>query len=138
MTEGRAHSRWARPVSVGVRARNANGAGPWVNSAWAQPPAPDPVSNITVAHNVASLTVTRDASVRATAYDVTYSGGGVNARVAWNRAGTTLDITCDIRYEGESRNCVSSEHPYTVGVRAWNAAGESYWRNSAEASYSEG
>ena len=68
--------------SVGVRARNPSGHSGWVNSPWAQPPVPDPVSNISVTHHGNKLTVTWDAATRATAYDVTYYGNGVNARGA--------------------------------------------------------
>ena len=76
--------------------------------------------------------MTWDAPAGATHYDVTYHGGGVDARGAWNRAGTTLTITCDVRAGHE--NCVSGGTAYTVGVRARNAGGQSAWRNSAEAS----
>ena len=92
------------------------------------------MSNISVTHNGTSLSVSWDAPAGATHYDVTYYGNGVNARAAWNRAGTTLEITCDIRPDYQNQHCVSSEHSYTVGVRARNAAGESDWRNSDSAS----
>ena len=97
---------------------------------------PDAVTNIQVTHNGSSLTVTWDAPARATHYDVTYYdiGSGQNARAAWNQAGTSLTITCDIRPEHLGRYCVSSGATYTVGVRARNAGGESAWRNSALAS----
>ena len=60
--------------------------------------APDPVANIRVTHNGSSLTVNWDAAARATHYDVTYYNinNGQNARAAWNRAGTSLTITCDV------------------------------------------
>ena len=77
-----------------------------------------------------------DAPPRATHYDVTYSGGGVNAWAAWNRAGTNLTITCDNRYPGHNLSCVSAGTTYTVGVRARNAAGESAWMHSSPASLS--
>ena len=98
------------------------------------PEAPAAVSSINVTHNGSSLTVTWDASARATHYDVTYYGNGINARGAWDHAGTSLTIACDSRYEGESRNCVSADHPYNVGGRAGNAAGHRHWRNSEYAS----
>ena len=118
--------------TVGVRVRNSAGASAWADSAATPlPSAPDAVTNIQVTHNGSSLTVSWDASARATGYDVTYSGGGVNARAAWNRAGTSLTITCDSR---DGTNCVSSGTTYTVGARALNAGGESAWRDSAPAS----
>ena len=97
---------------------------------------PDRVASVSVTHNGSSLTVTWDAPAGATHYDVTYYniGSGQNARAAWNRAGTSLAITCDIRPEHLGRYCVSSGATYTVGVRARNASGESAWRNSALAS----
>ena len=100
--------------------------------AEAQAP-PDPVTNIQVTHNGSSLTVTWDASARATHYDVTYyrHDNRQNARAAWNRAGTSLTIRCDIRPEHLNLYCVESGSTYTVGVRARNAAGESGWVNSA-------
>ena len=129
--------------TVGVRARNAAGESTWANSAsasqapQAQSP-PDPVGSVTVTHNGGNLTVTWDAPARATHYDVTYTntGNGENARAAWNRAGTTLTITCDIRTGYENRHCIGAGATYTVGVRARNAAGESTWANSASASAS--
>lgn len=54
---------------------------------------------------------------------------GVNARAAWNRAGTSLTITRDSRPGHVNR--VDSGATYTVGVRARNAAGTSAWTNSA-------
>ena len=121
--------------TVGVRARNAAGESAWVNSAPAPGPqtAPAAVASVTVVHNGGKLAVAWDAPARATHYDVTYTNtsSGQNARAAWNRAGTSLEITCDIR-EGHS-NCVSGSTTYTVGVRARNAAGESAWVNSAAA-----
>ena len=119
--------------TVGVRARNAVGASGWVNSAQVSFPAPDPVAAVRAVHRGNSLEVSWDAPARATHYDVTYSGGGVNARAAWNRAATTITITCDSRSGYENQNCVSSSAPYTVGVRARNAGGESAWVNSPEA-----
>ena len=116
--------------SVGVRAKNADGASAWRNSAPAEPPLPAPVSNISVTHNGNNLSVSWDPAARATHYDVTYYGNGVNARAAWNRAGTSLTITCDSRPDYQNQNCVSSEHSYNVGIRARNAYGESAWRNS--------
>ena len=97
---------------------------------------PVPVTNIAVTHNGSNLTVTWDAPEGATHYDVTYyrHDTGVNARGAWNRAGTSLTITCDVRTGYEGQNCVDSGTAYTVGVRARNAAGASAWRNSASAS----
>ena len=66
-------------------------------------------------------------------YDVTYTntGNGETGRAAWNRAGTSLTITCDSRWPGQDRYCVESGATYTVGVRARNANGESAWMNSA-------
>ena len=140
----------AETYHVGVRARNAAGGSAWTNSASASPPppaqpeqsppqtpatAPDAVAEVRVVHNGASLTVSWDAPARATHYDVTYDGSASpNARAAWNRAGTSLTITCDSRYPGENRHCVNGAETYHVGVRARNAAGESGWTNSAAAS----
>ena len=61
--------------------------------------APDPVAAVNVTHQGSSLEVSWNAPARASHYDVTYSGGGVNARAAWNRAGTSITITCDSRPE---------------------------------------
>ena len=73
-----------------------------------------------------------DAPAGATHYDVTYTNtsSGGNARAAWNRAGTSLTITCDSRPEHRNQSCVESSAPYTVGVRARNAGGESSWVDS--------
>ena len=96
---------------------------------------PGPVTNIAVTHNGTNLTVTWEAPAEgATHYDVTYSGGGVNARAAWHRAGTSITITCDSRAGYENQNCVAAGTAYTVGVRARNAAGVSTWSNSAQTS----
>ena len=97
--------------------------------------APDPVTNIRVRHNGTSLSVEWDASARATAYDVTYydTGARRNWRAAWNRAGTRLRITCDVRPEHSDEGCINS-HTYTVGIRARNAAGTSAWTNSGRVS----
>ena len=97
--------------------------------------APDTVTNIRVRHNGTSLSVSWDASARATAYDVTYydTGSRRNWRAAWNRAGTSLRITCDVRPEHSDEGCINS-HTYTVGIRARNAAGTSGWTNSGRAS----
>ena len=125
--------------TVGVRARNAAGESAWVNSAPAQPPqapsAPGPVAAVRVTHQGSSLAVSWDAPTGATAYDVTYTdtGSGESARAAWNRAGTSLTITCDSRTGYENQHCVTSGATYTVGVRARNAGGESAWVNSAPA-----
>lgn len=94
---------------------------------------PDPVTDISVTHNGTSLSVTWDSSEGATAYDVTYYGNSTNARAAWNRAGTSLEITCDVRPTHLNQNCVNSTATYTVGIRARNTAGESAWRNSTSA-----
>ena len=94
---------------------------------------PDAVGAVRVTHNGNSLSVSWDPAARATHYDVTYSGGGVNARAAWNRAGTSITITCDSRTGYENQNCVTAATSYTVGVRARNAAGTSAWVNSAVA-----
>ena len=93
--------------------------------------APDAVAAVSVVHNGSSLAVSWEAPARATHYDVTYSGNGTNARAAWNRAGTSLTITCDVR--PGHQNCIDSGVTYTVGVRARNAAGQSAWVNSAPA-----
>ena len=61
---------------------------------------------------------------------------GQNARAAWNRAGTSLTITCDVRTDPEhlSKYCIDGGASYRVGVRARNAAGfASSWRNSSPA-----
>ena len=94
---------------------------------------PGPVTNIRVTHNGTSFDVTWDAPAGATHYDVTYYGGGVNARAAWNRKGTSLNITCDVRDGYGSQNCVTGSASYTVGVRARNGGGAGEWRDSAEA-----
>ena len=95
--------------------------------------APDPVAAVNVTHKGSSLEVSWNAPARASHYDVTYSGGGVNARAAWNRAGTSITIRCDSREGYENQNCVSGTNSYTVGVRARNAVGTSAWVNSAQA-----
>ena len=113
---------------------NTGQVGAGGNSDPADATAPDPVASVSVAHNESSLVVSWEAPARATHYDVTYYGGGVNARAAWNRAGTSLTITCDVRTGYENQNCVAGATAYTVGVRARNAAGESAWTNSAQVS----
>ena len=61
------------------------------------PDAVDP-SSIDVVHKGNSLSVTWDAPVGAATYDLTYyRGNRAHARAAWNRTGTSLNITCDIR-----------------------------------------
>ena len=95
--------------------------------------APDPVAAVNITHKGSSLTVSWAAPARATHYDVTYSGGGVNARAAWNRAGTSITITCDSREGYENQHCISGGTAYTVAVRARNAVGTSAWVNSAQA-----
>ena len=127
--------------TVGVRARGAsNTFSPWRDRSVSatSTAVPDAVSNISVTHNGTSLTATWTAPAGATHYDVTYwnRDTGVNARAAWNRAGTSITITCDSRYPGQNRDCVASGDTYTVGVRARNAAGVSEWRNSPTASSS--
>ena len=87
--------------------------------------------------------MTWDAPARATQYDVTYTPHqtvvGIKVvgtgRAAWNRAGTSLTITCDIREGQENGNCVGGSADYQVAVRARNAAGESAWTSAAWASY---
>ena len=96
--------------------------------------APEPVAAVNVTHNGNSLAVTWEAPARATHYDVTYSGGGVNARAAWNRPGTSITIRCDSRSGYENQNCVTGTTSYTVAVRSRNAAGTSTWTNSPPAS----
>ena len=91
---------------------------------------PAEVTNITVNHNGNNLSVSWDPAARATGYDITYYGNSVNARGAWNHAGTTLTITCDVRDGHENQNCVNGNDPFRVGIRAKNAHGESDWRNS--------
>ena len=119
--------------TVGVRAGNAAGWSGWTNSAAGAPSgAPDAVAEVRVTHKGNKLAVEWDAPARATHYDVTYSGGGVTGRAAWNRAGTDLEIACDIRSTHEGQNCIAGGTGYTVSVRARNAAGESAWTNSAE------
>ena len=97
---------------------------------------PEPVTNISVRHDGSSLYVTWDASVGATGYDVTYTNAADNStgRGAWDYTGTTLTITCDIRAGYENQHCVNGDDPFRVGVRAKNAHGESYWRNSPDIS----
>ena len=53
-------------------------------------------------------------------------------RNAWDHAGTTLTITCDIRDGYENQHCLNGNDPFRVGIRAKNAHGESYWRNSPD------
>ena len=121
----------AYAYTVGIRARNAGGASDWVYSttpAHVVAPAAVAASTISVTHHGSNLSVSWTAPSGATAYDVTYQGNGIDARAAWNRAGTTLTITCDSRYPGENRDCVSRAHAYTVGIRARNTVGgESGW-----------
>ena len=95
--------------------------------------APDQVAEVRVVHNGTSLTASWDAPARATAYDVTYYNHrtGENARAAWDRPGTSLEITCDVRLEHLGEYCVDGDSAYTVGVRAGNAAGKSPWVDSA-------
>ena len=132
---------------VGIRARNASGAGPWANSPNVNPPPPpppppaddnppNPVTGITVTHNGDNLSVSWDASDGATGYDVTYTNAADNStgRGAWDHAGTTLTITCDVRDGHENQNCVNGDDPFRVGIRAKNAHGESHWRNSENVS----
>ena len=95
--------------------------------------APEPVAAVNVTYQGSSLEVSWAAPARASHYDVTYSGGGVNARAAWNRVGTSLTIRCDSREGYENQNCVNGGTVYTVGVRARNAVGTSAWVNSAQA-----
>ena len=125
----------ATTYTVRVRARNAAGSSGWTRSAPVASAAPDAVASVSVTHNGSSLAVTWAAPARATHYDVTYYGGGVNARAAWSRAGTSLTITCDVRPGHENQSCVSGGTAYTVGVRARNAAGESAWTSSGPASH---
>ena len=128
----------SKAYRVGVRAKNASGGSEWRNSAMTRPASwPDPVTNIQVTHNGSKLTVSWTAGARATHYDVTYWGNGVNARAAWNRAGTSITITCDSR-DDATPNCVNSAYEYTVGVRARNSSGTSAWVNSAPARHSGG
>ena len=95
--------------------------------------APDAVASVTAVHRGSSLEVSWPAAARADHYDVTYynNNTGVNARAAWNRAGTSITITRDSR-DGFD-NSIDSSATYTVGVRARNANGESAWTNSAPA-----
>ncbi|MDE0205656.1 MAG: hypothetical protein OXP66_06480 [Candidatus Tectomicrobia bacterium] len=97
---------------------------------------PDPVASVSITHKGNSLAASWDPPAGATHYDVTYSGNGQDAMAAWNRAGTSLTITCDSRYPGQYQHCIDGGATYTVGVRARNAAGESVWVNSAPAARS--
>ena len=130
---------YAKPSSAPARLRDAanNEVGAFTNQAVANKTAattaPDPVAAVNVTHKGSSLTVSWAAPARATHYDVTYSGGGVNARAAWNRAGTSITITCDSREGYENQHCISGGTAYTVAVRARNAVGTSAWVNSAQA-----
>ena len=94
--------------------------------------APDQVAEVRVVHNGTSLSASWDAPARATAYDVTYYNHrtGENARAAWDRPGTSLAITCDVRPEHVGEFCIDGDSAYTVGVRAGNAAGKSPWVDS--------
>ena len=122
--------------TVGVRAKNSAGASAWRNSLRAtRAGGPPPVTGISVTHNGTSLSVSWTAPARATQYDVTYYnvGTNTNARAAWNRAGTTLTITCDIRTAFQNQNCITETGSYTVGVRAKDASKRpSAWRNSGQ------
>ena len=95
--------------------------------------APDQVAEVRVVHNGTSLTASWDPPARATVYDVTYYNHrtGENARAAWDRPGTSLAITCDVRPEHVGEFCIDGDSAYTVGVRAGNAAGKSAWVDSA-------
>ena len=116
-----------------VRGVNASGTPGPASDDVATEAVPDPVTSVNVTHNGTSLTVSWDAPARATHYDVTYTSTstGQNARAAWNRAGTSLTITCDSRPEYQNQYCVDSGAIYTVGVRARNTGGTSAWVNSA-------
>ena len=116
-----------------VRGVNASGTPGPASDEVATEAVPDPVTSVNVTHNGTSLTVSWDAPARATHYDVTYTNTstGQNARAAWNRAGTSLTITCDSRPEYQNQYCVDSGAIYTVGVRARNTGGTSAWVNSA-------
>ena len=118
--------------TVRVRAKNGAGESAWTNSSPASVTAPAAVASVTVVHNGGKLAVAWDAPARATHYDVTYTNtsSGQNARAAWNRAGTSLEITCDVRPDHLGQYCVNAAGTYTVGVRARNAGGESAWTNS--------
>ena len=130
---------YAKPSSAPARLRDAanNEVGAFTNQAVANKTvattAPDPVAAVNVTYKGSSLEVSWAAPARATHYDVTYSGGGVNARAAWNRAGTSITITCDSREGYENQHCISGGTAYTVAVRARNAVGTSAWVNSAQA-----
>ena len=128
-----------RNYTVSVRARNAGGESAWTDSPTATQ-APDPVASVSVTHNGTNLAASWTAPARATHYDVTYyrHDNQVNARAAWNEAGTSVTITCDSRYPGQNRDCVVATANYTVAVRARNAHGESSWTNSSEVSAGSG
>lgn len=123
--------------TVRVKAKNAGGASSWTTSQSASvPAAPDAVdtTTISVTHNGASLSVSWTGPARATHFDVTYYAVGQDhARAAWNRAGTSLTVTYDIRESYENQNCVSGGAAYAVGIRARNAGGESGWAYSTTA-----
>ena len=95
--------------------------------------APAQVAEVRVVHDGTSLSASWNAPARATVYDVTYYNHrtGENARAAWDRPGTSLTITCDVRPEHLGEYCVDGDSAYTVGVRAGNAAGKSAWVDSA-------
>ena len=122
-------------VSGSVTIRAAQGGGGMGEPVAPVTTPPDAVASVTVVHEGASLAVSWEAPARATHYDVTYSDADAIAwaRAAWNRAGTSLTITCDVREGYEGQNCVEATKRYVVGVRARNAGGESAWVNSSPA-----
>ena len=133
LTNGTAYSFRVRASKFGLVPGNASES---VTATPALPQAPGAVAAVRVTHKGSSLAVSWDAPSGATHYNVTYrnTGNGQHARAAWNRAGTSLTITCDSRTGKENQHCVTAGATYIVGVQARNTAGASAWTESAQAS----
>ena len=97
---------------VGVRARNANGAGPWTTAQ----PAPGAPASVTVTRTYGAITAGWPAVSGATGYTVTYSavGGGEWITAASNQAGNSITISG-----------VNNDHTYLVSASSRNKYGQS-------------
>ena len=141
LSNGTEYSFQVRAVQLGIIKGNASAsvsATPAAAQALGQtaPALPDAVAaaSVRVTHNGTSLSVSWHAPARASHYDVTYyAAGQAHARAAWNRAGTSLMIACDVREGHENQSCVHAGASYFVGIRARNASGESGWSYTASA-----